>query len=100
MVTTTPTTVRATPVSKIVTVENWMVPYNGKGNDNNVCFKKASPNTIAPKPVKTTIAAPVAPTNLKSTGKPCLTVSISKASNNKTRLDASTNPPTNPPPGA
>src|SRR5699024_1309258 len=99
IVTTTPTTANETPASNNVTVEISISPKTGRVKLANVCVKKGLPNTTEPIPVKTTRAAPTAATILKSTGIPRFTVSISKASNISTKLDAKTSPPTNPPPG-
>src|SRR5699024_1643222 len=99
MVTTTPTTVRATPVSKIVTVVSSIVPYRGIWICINDCCKKGCPSMVTPLPDNNTMMTPNAATCWKSKGMPFCTVSISKANNNKTNAEASTKPAINPPPG-
>src|SRR5699024_5927146 len=77
IVTTTPTTTRATPSSKNVTVESSTSPKNGKITVAKVSVKNGSPKIIEPRPVSKTIKAPIAETILKSKGILYLIVSIS-----------------------
>src|SRR5699024_11374264 len=51
IVTTTPTTVRATPASNKVTVDRAVSPIKEKYFDVNVCVKKGPQNIKAPNPI-------------------------------------------------
>src|SRR5699024_7864748 len=93
---TTPTTANATLESNNVTVVNSIFPNKGTGTCIDHCVKKDFPKKSALKPVATTINAPVAPTIIKLSGRPCSIVSISNARKSNTNAEARTSPAINP----
>src|SRR5699024_12797850 len=96
IVTTTPITVKATPISNIVAEVHLIVPKKGTVNSKKTCFKKGSPKKTDEKPEASTMNTPVAPTFLKSTGSSSIKVSITKTSKMTTNAHARTNRPTTP----
>src|SRR5699024_7750440 len=98
IVTTTPTTVRATPASNKVTVDRAVSPIKEKYFDVNVCVKKGSPNTNAHNPVAAKTKTPISATTIKMSGNTITTEKTALTKESKTNKKERTTTAINTPP--